>query len=167
MKDSIELPVLSGKKKSGSQIEKDWKRAQTLGLQFCWHIRVGFFREIGIEKMRSYAGFFYDAFMDDYLSIQEALIRSSSVKDPVRKKIIAGQKRLRRIFSDRSSEARCLYIIEDRLEDYLRLEQKFLMTSLDVQNENRLMAGQGPYSTLISAYEDKLSAWQDKYWELR
>lgn len=145
--------------------EKTLKTSQQ-ALQFCWHIRVGFFREIPLNRIEAYAGLFYRNYLLAYFTIQEKAMRDVyGGKDAVFKKMLAKQRRLKRLFEDTSS-ARSLCLIEDLLENYTYFEQRVLFKPLPDANIH-LERFKHEYLLIYQAYAKKRAAWGDKYWELQ
>jgi hypothetical protein len=142
--------------------------ANPAALQFCWHIRVGMFRDIQPEKMKTYADFFYRTYLDPHLCAQEQLILASPALPALLvKKVMTSHRRLRRLFEYHGELYRVLSKIEDTLEEHVRLEQRVLFRALQAVcreiGGDISQLGQQFYDPALA---EKLSAWQDRYWAL-
>ncbi len=136
-------------------------------LQFCWHIRVGMFRNVDPCTLKAYADFFYTTYLDRHLKAQEDLLqRHNDLPVWITKNVLASQRRLRRLFESPKDVYRSLSQIEDTLERHVRLEQKILFGALlqlasDTAGEEKL------YRSFYHAVPaKKLELWKDRFWSL-
>jgi hypothetical protein len=142
--------------------------AHPMALQFCWHIRVGMYRDIDPQKIKAYADFFYRNYLDLHLCAQEKLIMNyPGIPALVIKKIMSSQRRLRRLFEESRAVYKSFSQIEDTLEQHVRLEQRVLFKEfLSVFSHN------GEDTTKLDrlfydpSLGEKLKTWKDKYWSL-
>ena len=94
-------------------------------LSFSWHLRLGFYREIGAARMGEYAKFFYGSYLMYHFESQ--LERVENRIPPVLfKKLQASQRALHRLFLHQEMDARILGRIEEKLEAQVRLEKQIL-----------------------------------------
>jgi hypothetical protein len=142
--------------------------ANPAALQFCWHIRVGMAREIDHRKIKTYADFFYKTYLNPHLCAQEQLILScEEIPYPVKKKVMASHRKLRRLFEDRDKRPMTLSRMEDTLEQHVLLEQRVLFKELYTAFKNKgcetSALGRQFYNPSLA---DKLKSWHDRYWSL-
>lgn len=136
-------------------------------LIFCWHLRLGFYREIDAARMREYAKFFYRTYLLPHLELQiDRMSLCESMPPEVLRKMYRSHRALHRLFSQEQIDKRVLGRIEEKVEAHVRIEKLLMnsdashflgMTSLTQRQKHDLWFDQE-----LAA---RLNIWPDRYWE--
>jgi hypothetical protein len=135
--------------------------AHDQAMLFCFHLRVGIYREIDISRLKAYADCFYREHFLKHIVLQEIVFKDLHVHYIFLNKILADHRRLKRLFEDKTDVLRSLSTIEEKLESHIRFERKLLATS--VKNLQVLEQLQKKEARL---YSKKVANWPDRFWEL-
>lgn len=161
-----EIPV-------NSQLRCDWDDDMTIiahpALQFCWHIRVGFYRQVDCARMWKYARFFYKNYLAVHLDRQQKRLSSSGeISPPVWRETIMAHRKLHRLFISAPESERTLGRIEEQLEVYVRFERRSLLNQYDLFRANGIMTTRERCEMLFDVrLSVQLESWTDRFWELR
>ncbi|GGH41963.1 cation-binding protein [Mangrovimonas yunxiaonensis] len=101
------------------------------GLLLSWKLRAGFKKNIEIERMKTYADWFYNTHLIPHFDTEEAHIFTllDSNHDLV-KRALAEHRRLKRLFNDADNVAKSLGLIEEELEQHIRFEERVLFPEI-------------------------------------
>ncbi|HNQ26695.1 MAG TPA: hemerythrin domain-containing protein [Aquaticitalea sp.] len=101
------------------------------GLLLSWKLRAGFKKNIAIERMKTYADWFYDTHLEPHFEIEETHIFSLLDEDnELVKRALAEHRRLRRLFKDKEHIDKSLALIEEELEQHIRFEERILFPEI-------------------------------------
>jgi hypothetical protein len=93
-------------------------------LSYCKKVRWGLQHDIPLERIKAYSDWFYATYVVPYFKAKRELVYTiANDKDPCRKKALAQQRRLCRLFSDTLQSGKSLGLLEEELELHLRFEE--------------------------------------------
>lgn len=101
------------------------------GLQLCWKIRTGFFRQVEPERIKMYADWFFKSHLKPHFELEEKYI--FTILDPENelvKRALADHRRLKRLFKQTTDLEKALGYIEEELEAHIRFEERVLFTEI-------------------------------------
>ncbi len=110
------------------------------GLLLSWKIRSGFSKNVSVERMKTYADWFFENHLIPHFELEEAEIFSIlDSQNELVKKALADHRRLKRLFSEDSSLDKSLSKIEEELEQHIRFEERILFPEIQkVATEEQL-----------------------------
>lgn len=101
------------------------------GLLLSWKIRTGFSKNIEIERIKTYADWFFNNELIPHFELEEAHIFPILKADnELVKRALAEHRRLKRLFNDEKDVERSLHKIEEELEQHIRFEERILFPEI-------------------------------------
>lgn len=101
------------------------------GLLLSWKIRTGFSKNIEIERIKTYADWFFNNELIPHFELEEAHIFPLLKADnELVKRALAEHRRLKRLFNDEKDIERSLHKIEEELEQHIRFEERILFPEI-------------------------------------
>jgi len=101
------------------------------GLLLSWKIRTGFSKNIEIERIKTYADWFFNNELIPHFELEEAHIFPILKADnELVKRALAEHRRLKRLFNDEKDIERSLHKIEEELEQHIRFEERILFPEI-------------------------------------
>ena len=101
------------------------------GLLLSWKIRSGFSKNIELERIKSYADWFFEHQLIPHFDLEEEHI--FPLMDPdheLIKRALADHRRLKRLFNDTKDVEKSLHKIEEELEKHIRFEERILFPEI-------------------------------------
>jgi len=110
------------------------------GLLLSWKIRSGFSKNVSVERMKTYADWFFEHHLIPHFELEEAEIFSIlDSQNELVKKALADHRRLKRLFAEDTSLDKSLSKIEEELEQHIRFEERILFPEIQkVATEEQL-----------------------------
>ena len=142
---------------------KPLSREHHHGLLLCWKIRTGYKKSIEERRIRAYAYWFYRNYLIPHFEIEETHVFPVLGNDHgMVKRALGDHRKLRRLFEGLDAESNNLVLIEEKLEEHIRFEERILF------NEIQAVAT----STQLEEVERKHAAhlevegeWEDEFWK--
>lgn len=107
------------------------RREHHHGLLLCWKIRTGFSKRISEERIKKYADWFYNTHLIPHFEIEEKhIFPVLSNEHELVKKAISEHKRLVRLFKDTVDISKSLSLIEEKLDQHIRFEERILFNEI-------------------------------------
>lgn len=131
------------------------------GLLFCWKIRKGFSNHIPPDRMKKYADWFWETYLQAHFMAEEKYIFSIlQAEDILVKRALAEHRRLKRLFEDDIHITRSLNSIEEELEKHIRFEERVIFNEVQKTATNKQLR-------LIEKHHHTPVAggWDDKFWK--
>ncbi|MBO3098818.1 hemerythrin domain-containing protein [Gelidibacter pelagius] len=101
------------------------------GLLLSWKIRSGFSKNIEIERIKTYADWFFENELIPHFELEEAHIFPLLKADnELVKRALAEHRRLKRLFNDEKDIEKSLHKIEEELEQHIRFEERILFPEI-------------------------------------
>lgn len=101
------------------------------GLLLSWKLRAGFKKNIAIERMKTYADWFFTTHLIPHFETEETLIFPLlGNENELVKRALAEHRRLKRLFTNTENVAKSLAFIEEELEQHIRFEERVLFPEL-------------------------------------
>lgn len=132
------------------------------GLLLSWKIRNGFSKNIEVERIKTYADWFFEHQLIPHFDVEEAHIFSLLDDDhELKKRALAEHRRLKRLFTDTKDVERSLHKIEEELEQHIRFEERILFPAIQlVATEEQLQHIAQVHDEL--PFEDNT---EDEFWK--
>lgn len=103
------------------------------GLLLSWKIRNGFSKNIEIERIKTYADWFFENELIPHFELEEAhIFPLLDADNELIKRALAEHRRLKRLFNDDKDVEKSLHKIEEELEQHIRFEERILFP--EIQN---------------------------------
>jgi len=100
-------------------------------LLLCWKIRMGFSKDIPVERIKHYADWFFKNHICPHFDMEEKfLFPILGNEDKLVKKAISEHRRLKRLFNDTNDLTKSLSLIEEELEKHIRFEERILFNEI-------------------------------------
>ena len=135
------------------------------GLLLCWKIRTGFRKNIPVERIQSYAEWFYRTHLLDHFEVEEKYVFSvlGNEHDLV-KRALKEHRQLRRLFDGVHDEQKNLGLIEEKLDAHIRFEERILF------NEIQAIASAADLEEISARHSghkgsDTAEEWKDEFWK--
>ncbi len=134
------------------------------GLLLCWKIRTGYRKNIAVDRMQSYATWFYKTFLIDHFNIEEKYVFSVLGNDnPLVKQALMEHRKLRVLFEKIHENEKNLGLIEEKLEAHIRFEERVLF------NEIQQAASPEQLKEITEKHSEQTSMqnieeWTDEFW---
>jgi len=130
---------------------------------FCERIRFGLKNNIESERIKKYADWFKEKYLDPHFEIEQEFIFPILGNNNVRvKRALANHRRLNRLFTETSDLNKVLHKIEEELSTYIGFEERVLY------NELREIASPQQWEE-IEKRHNKLEfteeMWKDRFWD--
>lgn len=101
------------------------------GLLLSWKIRSGFNKNIEVERIKTYADWFFENELLPHFDLEETHIFPLLDADHEWiKRALAEHRRLKRLFNDDKDVERSLHKIEEELEQHIRFEERTLFPEI-------------------------------------
>ena len=109
-------------------------------LLLCWKIRMGFSKEVAVERIKRYADWFFEYHICPHFEMEEQhLFPILGMRNKLVKQAISEHSRLRRLFNDNDDVTKSLNLIEEELEKHVRFEERILFNEIQqVASEEQL-----------------------------
>ena len=152
-----------------SQNKKPLKRHEALqplsrehhkGLLLCWKIRTGLQKNIDKKRIIGYCKYFLDQHLIPHFEIEEKLIFPILGYDnELVKKALQDHLELKKLFKMNFEDEKVLTILEKKLEDHIRFEERILF------NEIQNIATELQYKNIEKVHEEiTCETWEDRFW---
>ncbi len=135
------------------------------GLLLCWKIRTGFRKNIPVERIQSYADWFFKNHLLDHFDVEERYVFSvlGNEHDLV-KRALKEHRQLRRLFDGIHDDPKAVAMIEEKLEAHIRFEERILF------NEIQSVASPAELEEISSRHSgdgtvDLEGGWDDAFWK--
>ncbi|MEO5789504.1 MAG: hemerythrin domain-containing protein [Gelidibacter sp.] len=101
------------------------------GLLLSWKIRSGFSKNIELERIKTYADWFFENHLIPHFELEEAHIFPLLEADnELVKRALADHISLKRLFNDSKDLEKSLHQIEKELEEHIRFEERILFPEI-------------------------------------
>lgn len=101
------------------------------GLLLSWKIRNGFSKNIEIERIKTYADWFFENELIPHFELEEAhIFPLLDADNELIKRALAEHRRLKRLFNDDKDVEKSLHKIEEELEQHIRFEERILFPEI-------------------------------------
>lgn len=137
-------------------------RQHHFGLLFSWKLRKGFHKNIDIERLQTYAKWFYEQEIKPHFSDEEKYLFPILEKDnELVERALKEHRRIKRLFNDTKDPERSLHRLEEELDAHIRFEERILFNEIQkVATETQLQKIEEIHSDL-----DKTPDYHDPFWE--
>lgn len=101
------------------------------GLLLSWKIRNGFNKNVSVDRIKTYADWFFENQLIPHFELEETHI--FPLLDPENdliKRALAEHRRLKRLFNDEKDVEKSLHKIEEELEQHIRFEERTLFPEI-------------------------------------
>jgi hemerythrin-like domain-containing protein len=135
------------------------------GLLLCWKIRTGFRKNIPVERIQSYADWFYKNHLLDHFEIEEKYVFSVLGNEhELVKRALKEHRQLRRLFNGVRDEEKNLGLIEEKLDAHIRFEERVLFNEIQATASPAALE---EISARHSSYAgtDTAEEWPDEFWK--
>lgn len=110
---------------------KEISREHHQGLLLCWKIKSGLSKKIPVERIKSYANWFYDAYLSIHFQIEEAYIFPIlGMQHPLIIKAMEEHQALRNLFKEETELEKSLKQIMVDLDSHIRFEERVLFNQI-------------------------------------
>lgn len=132
------------------------------GLLLSWKIRTGFNKNIDPKRIRVYADWFFENHLIPHFDMEEShIFPILETNNKLVKLALAEHRRLNRLFTESTNDARALSKIEEELEQHIRFEERVLFPEIQkVATEAQLLQIEKIHQQEV--FEDKLD---DVFWK--
>ena len=101
------------------------------GLLLSWKIRSGFSKNIELERIKSYADWFFEHQLIPHFDLEEEhVFPLMDADNELIKRALADHRRLKRLFNDTKDVEKSLHKIEEELEKHIRFEERILFPEI-------------------------------------
>ncbi|MGC1632053.1 MAG: hemerythrin domain-containing protein [Gelidibacter sp.] len=108
-----------------------YSREHHHGLLLSWKIRSGFSKNIELERIKTYADWFFEQHLIPHFELEEAHIFPLLEADnELVKRALADHKSLKRLFNDTKDIEKSLHQIEKELVEHIRFEERILFPEI-------------------------------------
>ncbi len=130
---------------------------------FCERLRFGLKNGIESERIKAYANWFKEKYLDPHFEIEQEFIFPILGNTNVRvKRALANHRRLNRLFAETTELNKVLHKIEEELSTYIGFEERVLY------NEIREIAGPRQWMEIEKSHRQldfSEEIWKDTFWE--
>ena|SRR5690554_2949194 len=130
---------------------------------FCERLRFGLKNGIESERIKAYANWFKEKYLDPHFEIEQEYIFPILGNTNVRvKRALANHRRLNRLFAETTELNKVLHKIEEELSTYIGFEERVLY------NEIREIAGPKQWKEIEKSHRQldfSEEIWKDTFWE--
>ncbi len=106
-------------------------REHHFGLLLSWKIRTGFSKSIEVERIKTYADWFFENHLIPHFDLEEEHIFSLLEPDSeLVTRALADHRRLKSLFANTDDIEESLHKIEDELEQHIRFEERILFPEI-------------------------------------
>lgn len=101
------------------------------GLLLSWKIRSGFSKSIEIERIKTYADWFFEHQLIPHFELEEThIFPLLDAENELIKRALAEHRRIKRLFNDTTDIEKSLHKIEEELEQHIRFEERILFPEI-------------------------------------
>ncbi len=98
----------------------------------CQKIREGFRKEIDIKRIKRYADWFFETYLNPLITHEEQFVFPViGMKNPRVKRALANHRRLRRLFNQTIDLNKALNYIEEELQQHVSYEQRVVFNEFE------------------------------------
>lgn len=132
------------------------------GLLLSWKIRSGFNINIDVERIKTYADWYFKNHLLPHFEMEETHVFSLlDENNDLIKRALADHRRLKRLFNEMGDIEKALHKIEEELELHIRFEERILFPEIQkVVTEDELLLIEKIHHQ--DDFEDKLD---DEFWK--
>ncbi|MGO2359032.1 hemerythrin domain-containing protein [Mesonia sp.] len=106
-------------------------RQHHFGLLFSWKIRKGFAKEISINRMKAYADWFFEKEIQPHFKLEEEFVFPVlGPEDPLIERALQEHQEIRALFEDTKEPLKSLHILEEKLQNHIRFEERTLFNKI-------------------------------------
>lgn len=133
------------------------------GLLLCWKLRQGFKKGIEVDRMKKYADWFQERYLDPHFAAEENyLFPVLGTEHQKVKKALAEHRRLRRLFRQEQEVEKALSLIEEELDLHIRFEERDLFNEIQRKaSAEELVEIEEHHNGILFSDDD----WEDHFWE--
>ena len=137
--DSTISKIVEKLKKSAAPIQpikraeflKEISRDHHQGLLLCWKIKSGLSKKIPVERIKSYADWFYNTYLSNHFKIEEeSIFPILGMKHPLIIKAVEEHNALRNLFNKETELENSLRQIMVDLDSHIRFEERVLFNQI-------------------------------------
>lgn len=137
-------------------------RQHHFGLLFSWKIRKGFAKEISIDRMKAYADWFFEKEIRPHFKLEEEFVFPVlGQDDPLIERALEEHKEIKELFEDTKNPSNSLIILEEKLTDHIRFEERTLFNKIQEAATKSEMEKIDEIHLQISTPDD----YTDAFWE--
>ncbi|PKP12682.1 MAG: cation-binding protein [Bacteroidetes bacterium HGW-Bacteroidetes-3] len=141
---------------------KTLSREHHHGLLLCWKIRAGIKNNIELDRIKTYANWFYFTHLIPHFEAEEKyLFPILGNENELIKKAISEHRRLKRLFEDASDFQKSLSLIEEELESHIRFEERVLFNEIQKKATQKQLL----YMEQIHSEGNFVDNLTDTFWE--
>lgn len=131
------------------------------GLLLSWKISTGIRKGIPLNRIKRYVDFFFESQLLQHFLIEEEYVFPILGEHPLVKRAIAEHRQLKRFFAATKDLERNLALIEEKLEDHIRFEERILFAEIQkVATEEEL----NQISIIHQSSSNPIADWDDEFW---
>ncbi|MBP9926096.1 MAG: hemerythrin domain-containing protein [Cyclobacteriaceae bacterium] len=131
-------------------------------LLLSWKIRTGIRKGIPLNRIKRYLDFFFESRIVDHFSIEEEYVFPILREHKLVKRALADHRLLKRLFTAQTDLERNLVLIEEKLEDHIRFEERILFTEI----QKAATAEELNQINLIHQDDtNREDNWDDEFWK--
>lgn len=140
---------------------KPFSRDHHYGLLLGWKIREGFRRNVELKRMKKYTDWFFVNYLKPHFEAEEKYMFPVLPEDnKLIKRAISEHRKLEKLFKDKDDIKRALSLIEEKLDEHIRFEERTLFQEIqEIATEDQLQKIEEIHETLP---EDN---WKDEFWK--
>jgi len=141
---------------------KPLSRQHHFGLLFSWKIRKGFSKDVSLERIKSYANWFFKTEIKPHFNAEEKHIFPILGKeDEMVKRALKEHRRIKRLFKETEDPNKSLSLLEEELQAHIRFEERILF------NEIQKVATPEELETIekIHIKDSSKSEYSDPFWD--
>lgn len=132
------------------------------GLLLCWKIRAGIKNNIELNRIKTYANWFYFTHLIPHFEVEEKyLFPILGNNNELIKKANSEHRRLKRLFETESDLLKALSLIEEELERHIRFEERILF----IEIQKKATQEQLLFLEQIHSEEKFVDNLTDTFWE--
>lgn len=132
-------------------------------LFFGWKISEGLRNEVKIDRIKAYANWFKEVYIDPHFQIEKELVFPILGLQNVRvKRAMANHRRLVRLLNDKKNVVRSLNRVEEEIGRYIRFEERILYKEIQkIATPQQLQKIEEHHKSLELPKE----TWEDEFWK--
>ena len=101
------------------------------GLLLSWKIRSGFSKKIEVERIKTYADWFFKHQLIPHFDLEEQhIFPLLNADNELLKRALAEHRRIKRLFAETEDIEKALHQIEEELEQHIRFEERILFPEI-------------------------------------
>ena len=130
-------------------------------LQLCSRIREGLNRKVETSRIRSYADWFKENYLEPHFEIEESLVFPVLGTNMRVKRALANHRRIIRLLSCSCEDIKVLNLLEEELSTYVRFEERILYREIGKVSTPEKLAEIEKHHQGISFNDLE---WEDRFW---